>query len=211
LILDYGRNIERHGCLDALRPPGERKGSGGPLAKTCPKCQALLPLPIMTCPECGHQFERKDPKPKIDHTASDASVLSGEVTRETYDVLRTEYQVWEKRGAPPGHPKTVRVTYVIDLMTSFSEWLCPEHSGYARKKFEKWWKKHAIEEAPLAVSAHDVCEADFMGILKEVKKITVKRVSGERYPEVESCELGPSNIEKRVAESKEEEWEDLPF
>lgn len=213
LILDYGRNIERHGCLDALRPPGERKGAGGPLAKTCPACQALVPLPVMTCPECAYMFERKDPKPKIDRTASDASVLSGEITRETYDVLRTEYQTWEKRGALPGHPKTVRVTYVIDLMTSYSEWLCPEHSGYARKKFEKWWQRHAISEAPTPATADDVCEADFMGLLREVKKITVKRVSGERYPEVESCELGEADIERRCKENEEdeEEWDDLPF
>lgn len=212
LILDYGRNIERHGCLDALRPPGERKGSGGLLAKTCPKCQALLPLPIMVCSECGYEFERKEPKPKIDRTASAASVLTGEISIDTHNVLRTEYQVWEKRGAPPGHPKTVRVTYVVDLITSFSEWLCPEHSGYARKKFEKWWARHADEGTPVAVSAQDVCEADFMGLLKPVKKIKVKHISGERYPEVEAVELGESEMTKKINQpQEEEEWDDLPF
>ena len=52
-----------------------------------------------------------------------------------------------------------------------------------------------------------------MGLLREVKKITVKRVSGERYPEVESCELGEADIERRCKENleDEEEWDDLPF
>ena len=43
-----------------------------------------------------------------------------------------------KRGAPAGHPKTLRVDYQVGFNDVASEWVCPEHTGYARWKFEKW-------------------------------------------------------------------------
>ncbi len=212
LILDYGRNIERHGPLDALKPPSEREKSGqsGPLAKVCPQCRALIPIAMPRCPQCGYEYPQKDPEPKFDATASNLGVLSGEVITEEHEVRDTDYFVWQKRGAPPEAPHTVRVTYRLDLLHSISEWLCPEHTGYARRKFEKWWKEHALPECPMPVTAEDVCEYAFMGMLKEVKKIKVRTVTGEKYPNVIGYELGEAKAAVN-AQSESMDDEDLPF
>lgn len=218
LVLDYGRNIERHGPIDMIkvREPGQG-GSREPLAKVCPQCQTIVNLPVMLCPECGYQWPRKEPERKAhDGTAARVGILSGEVTTEKFPVMLTSYQVWEKRGAPPGSPKTVRVTYEVDYLHSFSEWLCPEHTGYARRKFERWWREHAHPDCPPPRTAEEVCEDEFTGFLREVKEITVRFVSGEKYPEVTGCELG----EFPLVESGEsthgegdsyEDFDDLPF
>ena len=158
LVLDYGRNIERHGPIDMIKVKEPGQGGGGPLAKECPECRTIVNLPVMLCPTCGYQWPRKEPERKAhEATAARAGILSGEVTIEKFPVKHTIYQVWEKRGAPPDAPKTVRVTYDIDYLTHYSEWLCPEHTGYARRKFEKWWREHAHPDCPMPRSAEEVC------------------------------------------------------
>ena len=144
----------------------------------------MMPLAQMCCPNCGYLFERKEHETHLDSRASPLGIISGEVVDEDYDVRNVDYRVWLKRDAKPGAPRTVRITYTIDLMTQFSEWLCPEHSGYARKKFETWWKKHTLEGTPMPGTAGGVCELAVMGMIRPPKKITVRRGSGSKYPEI---------------------------
>lgn len=221
LVLDYGRNIERHGPIDMIRVGERGTGNGEPLVKVCPQCQTIVNLPVMLCPECGYQWPRKEPERKShEAAAAKIGILSGEVTVEKYPVMHTSYQVWEKRGASPDAPKTVRVTYDVDYLTHYSEWLCPEHTGYARRKFEKWWREHANPDCPMPRTADEVCEHDFAGMIREVKEITVRFVSGQKYPEIVGCELGEFPIERDEGKGKREEeegggldedWDDIPF
>ncbi len=61
IILDHGGCALEHGlpqdprefCLD---PPRKPKRQTGPLSKTCPQCQAVLPLATRVCPECGERL-----------------------------------------------------------------------------------------------------------------------------------------------------------
>ena len=217
LVLDYGKNIERHGPIDMIKVKEPGQGGGGPLAKVCPQCQAIVNLPVMLCPECGYQWPRKEPERKShEATAAKVGILSGEVTVEKFPVQHTSYQIWEKRGAPPDAPKTVRVTYDIDYLTHYSEWLCPEHTGYARRKFEKWWREHANPDCPMPRTAEEVCEHDFAGMIREVKEITVRFVSGQKYPEIAGYELGDfplvqSGQGAQGEEVSDEDWDDIPF
>ena len=217
LVLDYGRNIERHGPIDMIRVKEPGQGGGGPLAKECPNCRTIVNLPVMLCPTCGYQWPRKEPERKAhEANAAKAAILSGEVTIEKFPVKHAIYQVWEKRGAPPGSPKTVRVTYDIDYLTHYSEWLCPEHTGYARRKFEKWWREHAHPDCPMPRTAEEVCDHEFSGMLREVKEITVRFVSGQKYPEITGCELGDfplveSGQNTQGKELSDEDWDDIPF
>ena len=223
LVLDYGKNIERHGPIDMIKVKEPGQGGGGPLAKVCPQCRAIVNLPVMLCPDCGYQWPRKEPERKqLEATAARTGILSGEVSVEKFRVARTNYQVWEKYGAPPDAPRTVRVTYEIDYLRRYSEWLCPEHTGYARRKFEKWWREHARPECPTPATAREVCEDESAGMLREVKEITVRFVAGEKYPEITGCELGdfpaaPAEEEAAPAEGAQDEevayedWDDIPF
>lgn len=217
LVLDYGKNIERHGPIDMIKVKEPGQGGGGPLAKVCPQCRAIVNLPVMLCPECGHQWPRKEPERKShEATAARVGILSGDVTTEKFAVRHTSYLVWEKRGAPPDAPRTVRVTYDVDYLTHYSEWLCPEHTGYARRKFEKWWREHAHPACFMPRTADEVCECEFSGMLREVKEITVRFVSGQKYPEITAHELGdfpPAQGGQRTQgeEVSDEDWDDIPF
>ena len=215
LVLDYGKNLERFGPIDMIdvRDP-KRSSESKPLVKECPGCQTLVRLPVMRCPDCGYEFPSKE-KEKREHEerASSVGVISGEVTEDEWDVEFSDACVWEKRGAPPGTPRTVRVTYYLALNHSVSEWLCPEHTGYARRKFEKWWREHAAPECPMPTTAEEVTEHFFAGMIRTVNRIKVRRVAGQKFPEIVGYELGNLKIneEHEGTGSELDDYDDLPF
>lgn len=148
LVLDYGGNILRHGPVDSMKIEDRRGGGGGgdAPAKECDKCQALIHAGYAICPECGYEF------PKIeggghDGEASTEGILSGEVSDERHEVQNTAFEVYFKRNAPDA-PPTMRVTYQIGLGHYQSEWVCFEHTGFARNKAVNWWKARSKEEVP---------------------------------------------------------------
>ena len=78
------------------------------------------------------------------------------------------------------------------------------------------WREHAHPDCPLPRTAEEVCECDFSGMLREVKEITVRFVSGEKYPEITGCELGDFPLvesgESTHGEGDSyEDFDDLPF
>ena len=53
-------------------------------------------------------------------------------------------------------------------------------------------------------------------MLREVKEITVRFVSGQKYPEITGCELGEfplveSGQNTQGEELSDEDWDDIPF
>ncbi len=137
LILDYGGNILRHGPVDAIVIADKKpKGSSPAPAKECPQCHLIVHAAISACPECGYVFPPPE-KETHDASASNEGILSGEIVDTEWEVDRVYYSVHTKRGASDDDPKTLRVDYQVSLTDVKSEWLCPEHSGWARKRFEK--------------------------------------------------------------------------
>ncbi len=211
LVLDFGGNILRHGPVDALeikgRPAGAGEASGGP-AKECPRCQAVIHAAYGSCPECGHDFPPPQ-REQHDHQATTAGILSGEVTETKYEVQDVYYSVHVKRDAPEDHPRTMRIDYRIPgvgFNDHRSEWVCPEHTGYARRKFEAWWRARSNEPVPdTAERAVEICGA---GGVAEPKAITVRSVAGEKFDRITGYRLGP--IPPRLAGCDERDDADLP-
>ena len=202
LILDFGGNVLRHGPVDDLRIRQGRNGTGEAPAKKCPECLALIAAGYATCPQCGHEFPPPQ-RHEHDTKAGTAAVLSGTVTVETYPVREVRYRVHEKRNAPPEHPRTMRVDYRIGFIAWQSEWVCFEHTGYARHKAELWWKRRStLPVPPTAAEAVQLAES---GALAETKAITVRHVVGEEYGRIVGYELG----EKPAY--REPGWDDEPL
>ena len=185
LILDYGGNVLRHGPVDAVSVPDEKTGSGeapgeAP-AKECPECQALIHASYAICPECGFEFPAPN-KNRHEAKADTAAVLSGEIEDTEYPVQNVFYSVHTKRGADESTPKTMRVEYDVGWQHQVSEWVCPEHTGWVRQKFEKWWQTRSI--CPPPQSAHEAVTLAEDGALARTKQITVRSVSGEKFDRV---------------------------
>ena len=57
IVLDFGTSSQIHGCLEQDVDLDSQPGEGEPPTKTCPSCEAEVPIAVMECPICGHAFE----------------------------------------------------------------------------------------------------------------------------------------------------------
>jgi len=190
LVLDFGGNVLRHGPVDILAAPTARSqaGTGTAPAKECAACHAVVATGYARCPQCGQEFP---PPARSSHerSATGAGILSGQVTDETYDVRDVCYSVHAKKGATEDAPKTMRVTYRIGLSHCQSEFICVEHTGFAREKAEAWWRKRSNEEVP--DTAQEAARIANAGGLASAETITVRSVAGEPYDRIIAHSLGP--------------------
>ena len=214
LVLDYGGNIMRHGPVDMISVTDRTPGNGDAPAKKCPQCLALIHAAYQECPECGYEFPPPSRSNITEHAAKDG-VISGEIFYDEYAVRNVYYCVHEKRYADPGTPKTMRIDYEVGLNDFRSEWVCPEHTGYARGKFEKWWKNRAALGCPVPATAREAVAWANDGMLAVPLAITVKSVAGEKFDRITKCVLGerpamrepgddPSEADDRHSNSPEE-------
>ena len=189
MVLDFGGNVLRHGPVDRIKvKTASRDGTGEAPAKECPGCHALIPAAYAACPECGYEFPPPE-RQKHDAKASEAGILSGQVTTEKFTVEDVIYSVHTKRGAGEHAPKSLRVDYKIGWHRWKSEWVCLEHEGFARQKAASWWKKRSRE--PVPTTAAEAVEIANAGRLASTTSITVRSVSGEDYDRIIDHELGP--------------------
>ena len=203
LVLDFGGNVLRHGPVDAIRIQDGKAFDFAP-AKECPQCHTIVAAGYSVCPECGHEFFKREStrQPNHDKAASSEGILSGEVTDETCPIQEVRYGVHVKRNAPPGAPRTMRVEYRISFHQWQSEWVCFEHTGYARHKAELWWRRRS--GLPVPQTVEDAAQLAESGALAETKSITIRHVAGEEYGRIIGYELG----EKPAY--REPGWDDIP-
>lgn len=139
LVLDYGGNIERHGCVDdpIIKTPKEERGDQEAPVKICPKCEAYCHASVRVCPYCAHSFPA--PIPKIESESSKSALLTKFRTPEMCEVAGIMLKKWK----PIGKPKpTLMVSYLGSGMMRQElarEWMCFEHEGYPKQLACKWW------------------------------------------------------------------------
>ncbi len=217
LVLDYGGNILRHGPIDAICVRDGREGQKGvtPM-RECPECQSILHAAVKICPDCGYVFPEPEAT-KHETEASEAGILSGGMEDTEYDVMDVFYSVHTKKGADDWTPKTMRIEYRVGFNQYYSEWVCPEHDGWARKRFEKWWLERSND--PLPETAQEAVDIASAGGLAAPLIITVRRIPGEKFDRIIKCELGevPEGVASQLAntdvwgEPLPPDYDDVPF
>jgi DNA repair protein RadD len=164
LVLDFAGNVRRHGPVDRVKVRKPGKGEGDAPVKECPACKELIFAGLMECPCCGHVFER-DVEKKITKAADVVPILSTGKPNWLKVTRRYFY-----RNDKPGGTPSIRVEYLCG-MVMHKEWICPEHTGFARVKFEKWWKKHSgSDDAPFTIDQAFARAKE----LKQTQEILVK-------------------------------------
>ncbi len=211
LVLDFGGNVVRHGPVDQIKVKERNLGGKGEApAKECPECHSVIAAAYATCPDCGYEFPPPD-RPTHDATATQASVLSGQVTNTSYAVSDVYYSVHTKRGAGEDAPKTMRVDYKVGWHEYKSEWVCFEHSGYARQKAIAWWQRRSPDPVPPTVER--AVELAQCGAVAGTSAITVRTVAGDPYERIVDYELGeiPEAVPAELAECRPVQPDEVPF
>jgi DNA repair protein RadD len=165
LILDFGGNIARHGPFDdPFIPEKKEKGEGLAPFKECPECKLAVGTMTRVCPDCG--FEFPPPERVVRTIADEKPILS---TQEDWVAVESVHYAIHKKE---GKPDSLRVEYRCGMVTH-KEWVCFDHSGYARTKAEGWWIRRA--GAPVPRNTTEACECALMGELPAPTAIMVKR------------------------------------
>jgi DNA repair protein RadD len=188
LVLDFGGNVLRHGPVDQIRVKEYGAGGNGQApAKECPECLSVVAAGYARCPDCGYEFPPPERK-KHDGKASEAGILSGQVTTTRHTVEDVFYSVHKKRGAGDDAPRTMRVDYKLGWNKFQSEWVCFEHDGYARQKAAAWWRRRSPD--PVPETAEEAVALAQAGRLAPTHAISVRSVTGEEYDRIIGYELG---------------------
>lgn len=166
LVLDFGGVIEELGPIDQIRIKDKKEGEGEAPCKLCENCGATVPAGCLICPVCAHPFP--DREHKIEEGASTAAILSNQLKSVTKHVTAVNYYRHKKEGKPD----SLRVDYLCGLETH-REWICLDHTGYAREKACVWWDRRSSG----ILAPNSVTEA--LGRVNELAKpesIQVKKV-----------------------------------
>jgi len=151
IVLDFAGNTARLGPIDDPVLPRAR-GVGGGVApvKLCPDCATYVHASATVCFECGHEFPR-DVSPKLTAEASNLALLSSEDMPqvEVFDVhsMIAEHVKARKDGTP-----MMRVSYYCGAkgVRRFTQHVCMDHIGFAKKKARDWWREHAYTDQQMA-------------------------------------------------------------
>ena len=208
LVLDYGDNILRHGPVDAIEIREKQSSNQAAPVKECPECQEVIHASYAACPECGFAFPVPERR-QHNGEASKQGILTGEAEDSEFEVLDVFYNVHVKRGAAEDDPRSMRVDYRVGLNEWQREWVCFEHTGFARQKAHDWWRKRSPDPVPeTAERAVEIAEG---GGLAVPQKITVRNVAGERFSRIVDCELGPMPEPVEVDMTFDYDPDEIPF
>lgn len=147
LFLDFAGVVRKHGPIDMVTPPKERRGNGDAPVKDCPTeadihgkvgCGSIVHASCRTCPDCGYEFIIEE-TPKIAPKAEDVPIISTEAASSRI-VDKRQFSYNEGKG---GKPPTVKVGYRVGYQW-INEWICPEEKShpYARSNAQRYWKDH---------------------------------------------------------------------
>ena len=154
------------------------------------------------CPACGYVWPLLD-EAKHDHQPGNEEIIGDEA--DELPVYEVRYRKHYKKGGFPDDPPTLRVEYVTrqGSVSSWvrnavvSEWVCLEHSGFAKNKAAAWWKLRSNDPMPDTVDrAIDMAEG---GGLAVPSKIWV--LPEGKYTRIARVELGPKPEAAELCES----------
>jgi DNA repair protein RadD len=182
LILDYGGNALRHGPIDTIELSYRKNPLNGETtvavntvpSKECPECRAILPINAAGCDNCGTMFPNVF---RINHEAeaSSAPVISEEQPKHIVDVVAVKYHKHQKKEKPL---PTMRADYAMSIIDDtpvkkVSEWVCFEHSGFARDNSVKWWLDRCVEHTAPPRTIDEALTR--LGEIRNPKKIEIQK------------------------------------
>lgn len=203
LVLDFAGVIAEHGPIDMLRAkdkfPSARDGEAPTKeapTKECPDCKTIVHAAALTCPECSYVWPPRELK--HDQQATAAPVLSTQIKPVRHDVNGVTYSSHIGRSGST----TLRVDYYYGYLRVGSEWVCIEHTGYAREKAVKWWKQRYTGHAEFIPDSVQQAldwlkDDDDMGCDRDLR-------------EPIAIHVRPPKDRKGFPEIVWYEWEDLP-
>ena len=192
LLLDYGENMKRHGCIDVATP--ERNKTGEELDENdgiwiC-DCLAVNDSLYRECIECGQpkpkriETELLEPVPQEKEAAETTIAAEGNVLSDMADekFKPVEKQVkvtkiWAEQSVSKNNNRYLKINFKSpEQYWPYSHSMMVEMRGKPRQVAERQWKKmsRGLSTLPYAVStAERIVNED--KIFEEVKEIRIRK------------------------------------
>ena len=139
LVLDFTDTVERLGPVNKVKGKLPKKSKGEAPVKVCEECGSINHISAKVCKTCGAEFEIIETPPHR-KVASNALVLdTGKPIVHEYNITNVTYTIHRK----PDSPDSLKVSYWSGMRIVANEWVCLNHTGFARSKAESWWMKRA--------------------------------------------------------------------
>jgi DNA repair protein RadD len=140
--------IDELGPIDALdiRKTGykeKEEGVGEAIIKRCPACGAECAAAQRYCYSCSYNFVNEG----LVQIPETKSILQEEIIEE-HDVIGMKLKYHRKS---PDKPATMQVSYAT-MSGEFKEWVCFDHTGFAREKAVKWHMLRSEQTPPANVN-----------------------------------------------------------
>ncbi|MFZ9048633.1 MAG: DEAD/DEAH box helicase [Poseidonia sp.] len=233
LVLDFGNNIERHGSLDdpyygkaggagtgtaAGRKGATEEDEEDDLERVCKKCQWTVSSGDLNCPNCGALLPVQV---RHEYKADTDAVIIGGTGRGVFEVSDFQYKKHHSRKkSADGNPRpaTLRVDYFVhpeggggDLTeTKISEWVCFDHTGFAKVKAASWWTRRSL--LPVPGSVDEALELIDRGAIRHPGKLAAFREGAFwKLREVEFFDQCPKPESIRENCPAGHKVQDLPF
>lgn len=211
LVLDCAGNIKRHGPVDALgmgrrgpREPGDDDGEEDePLVTMieCPACQLIYPARLGEC-QCGYSPPEDESPLTIGGADETSAILAKGIIPEWVRVTDARYSSHTKKDPALGKPScTLVADYTLGLGRYVREWVCVEHTGFARKRAEQWWEERSDSFLPSTVE--DTLQVIRFTGLRTPARLRVGPVPGTKWTKILATEFG---VKKALVDD-----DDLPF
>lgn len=148
LVLDFGGNTLRLGPINDVVMPnkkGKKRGGGAPV-RLCEGCEiTYFHISKDTCPDCGHFHPRQDPDQKINQEASDKELVRKKREPKVEEapieaVFKVDHITYKLNLGRNGKPDSMVGTFYCGLR-SFTEYLCFNHTNFARAKARAIWRE----------------------------------------------------------------------
>jgi len=148
LILDHCNLVEYFGPIDAIRVRDKAQGeaTGEAIVKVCSACEEYRPAGERICKACGHPFP--EPAKELYAAPSTKAVTSDAIEPEWHDVTDVLYA---RNAGKNGKRDTLRVIHECGFRKSYSQFVCIEHDGFARRAAEKFWNARSPERCPATI------------------------------------------------------------
>jgi DNA repair protein RadD len=128
LILDFAGNIATHGPITNVTPPNPKGVKEGEApVKTCPECDEIIHISVMTCPSCGYEFPIEEKTFKLSNEDIMGRDMLKEMTLTAWD--------WSIHTSRNSGKELLKVRYYGQLSDPIvEEYLCVGYEGFAGNK-----------------------------------------------------------------------------
>lgn len=142
LVLDFAGNTPRLGPVnDPKIPRTSGQGGGEVPVKMCELCGTYHHTTAKVCVMCGFEFKFQI---KIEQSSGTHELIKCTKPQHvSFDVLKIIYN----KHIKPDKAPSIKISYFCGLQM-FTEYVCPEHGGFAAKKAREFWRQRHIDEPP---------------------------------------------------------------